>query len=115
MNNPPANNTQYWLARLESHIESTGVNVSLADLLGVSRSSISQQKHGVHAMGVRPAVAAAYALEVHPMLLVASTQYDSATEEHDRIFWLTTYMKWRDKAPRGMRPPIEELLPGDHE
>lgn len=66
-------------------------------------------------MGVRAAIAAAYVLEVHPMLIVASTQYDSAANDQERIFWLTTYMKWADKAPRGMNPPITELLPDQDE
>ena len=111
MTNQHANNTQYWLEQVEKTSGLTGGNPKLAELLGVTRSSISHQKRGVYAMGVRSAVAAAYVLEVHPMLIVASTQYDSAANDQDRIFWLTTFMKWADKAPRGINPPIMELLP----
>jgi hypothetical protein len=111
MTNQPPNNTQYWLEQLEKTSGLTGGNPELAELLGVTRSSISHQKRGVYAMSVRSAVAAAYVLEVHPMLIVASTQYDSAATDQDRIFWLTTYMKWADKAPRKINPPITELLP----
>jgi hypothetical protein len=105
------NNTMYWLDQVEKESGLKGSNPKLAELLGVTRSSISHQKRGVYAMGVRSAVAAAYVLEVHPMLIVASTQYDSATNEQDKIFWLTTYMKWGDKAPRNIKPPITEQLP----
>jgi hypothetical protein len=105
------NNTKYWLEMVEQTSGLTGSNAKLAELLGVTRSSISHQKRGVYAMGVRSAVAAAYILEVHPMLIVASTQHDSAANDSDKIFWLTTYMKWADKAPRGINPPITQLLP----
>jgi hypothetical protein len=107
------NNTMYWLEQVEKESGLKGNNTQLAELLGVTRSSISHQKRGVYAMGVRSAVAAAYVLEVHPMLIVASTQHDSATTDQDRIFWLTTYMKWADKAPRNVKPPITEQLPAN--
>ncbi|MBR8030374.1 hypothetical protein KDX27_42190 [Burkholderia cenocepacia] len=109
------NNTMYWLEQVEKESKLQGSNPQLAQLLGVTRSSISHQKRGVYAMGVRSAVAAAYVLEIHPMLIVASTQYDSATNDDDRIFWLTTYMKWADKAPANIRPPITEVIRPDED
>ena len=105
------NNSQYWLCEIERHLGHDPSNAQIAELLGITRGAISHQKLGRYAMSVRAAVATAYLLEIHPMLLVASTQYDSATTEPDKIFWLTTYMKWADKAPRKIRPPIAELIP----
>lgn len=108
------NNTQYWIDQIEQTCGTASSNAKTAELLGVTRSSISHAKRGIYALGVRAAVAAAYLLEVHPMLIVTSTQHDSAVSaknEGDQIFWLTAYMKYADKAPRCINPPITALLP----
>lgn len=105
------NNSAYWLELLEKENKGLSNNQALAEALGLSRASISHQKRGLYAMGVRAAVQVAYMLELHPMLIIASTQYDSATTELEKVFWLSTYLKWQDKAPRTVKPPITEQLP----
>jgi DNA-binding XRE family transcriptional regulator len=109
--NSDSKNTLFWLECLQNADTRYTNNQALADVLGVSRAAISQQKRGIYAMSVKAAVTTAYALEIHPMLVIASTQFDSAPNEADRIFWLTTYLKWADKAPAHVKPPITEHLP----
>lgn len=104
-------NSSYWLEMVEKQNKGLSNNQALADVLGLSRASISHQKRGLYAMGIRAAVQVAYLLEIHPMLIIASTQYDSAVKDEERVFWLSTYLKWQDKAPRNVKPPITEHLP----
>lgn len=64
---------------------------ALARLLGVTRSSISQNKEGRHAINVTTALKIADLIGVDPLLVIASTMHEQERSEAGKAIWSKAY------------------------
>lgn len=92
-----------WLDRIreERGVES---DYKLAQLLGVSKVAISQQRSGKNEMSVRAAVRAAELLNLPALLVIASVMYHG-DRESNREFWLMQWKAQTEARRRNAQPP----------
>lgn len=92
-------NTPEWLGLVAQQYDAKS-KAALARLLSVSRSSVSQQQHGIYSISIQTAVKIADLLGVYPMLVIASTMHDQARTTEERKFWEAVYARWNSIETR---------------
>lgn len=100
--------TVQWLDLVKQELNLKSDN-ELAINLGVTRQTISGYRKGKASMNAKVATTIAARLEIWPMLTIASTMYEQATKEEDRLFWQGQFDLWNEKEKR--RPGIHKHLP----
>jgi len=97
--------TTDWLGIVAQEYQAES-KAALARLLSVSRSSISQQQHGIYSISIQTAVKIADLLGVYPMLVIASSMHDQARTDDERQFWQAVYDRWNsieNRCPRAQQ------------
>lgn len=64
---------------------------ALARLLSVTRSSISQNREGRHAINTTTALKIADLLGVNPMLVISSTMCEQEHKQENKALWVKAY------------------------
>lgn len=101
--------TKEWLDQLAEEYGARNAS-SVARLLGVSRSSISQNKNGLHSLSMNTALKVADLLGVDPVMVIASSMQETLKNECAKEIWKLAYKSRADrKLPRCTiyKPPTD--------
>lgn len=69
----------------------------IAEVLGISKTTMSSYRSGTHHMSVLVAVKIAEILRIHPMETIAATMERQAKPGADKALWRHYYDKYRGK------------------